>query len=149
MTLLRLVSTVVFLLGAGSWTSAQTLTAPPLPAAIEVVTESSQPVDEQRSRPRVLVPLYVMQFTLNGLDVHSTVRALDAGHSEANPLFKDGSAKKMIGAKVASSALSVFLAEKLWKKNRVAAVVLVASVNAGLAAVVANNYRIAGTPRRR
>jgi hypothetical protein len=146
--LLRLASTVVFLLGAGSWASAQTLTAP-LPATLESVAENSQPVAEPRSRPRVLVPLYVLQFTLNGLDVHSTVRALDAGHREANPLFKDGSAKRMIGAKVASSAVSVFVAEKLWKKNRVAAVVMMAGVNAGLAAVVANNYRVGGIPGRR
>jgi hypothetical protein len=37
----------------------------------------------------------------------------------------------------------VWLAEKLWRKNRAAAMVLMAAVNVGLAAVVANNYRIA------
>jgi hypothetical protein len=35
------------------------------------------------------------------------------------------------------------------KKNRVATVLMVASVNAGLTAVVAYNYRLAGTPGRR
>jgi hypothetical protein len=49
----------------------------------------------------------------------------------------------MLGAKVASSAVTIFLAEKLWKKNRVAAVVMMAGVNVGLSAVVANNYRMA------
>ncbi len=90
-----------------------------------------------------------MQFTLHGLDVHSTVRALEMGHREANPFFKDASTTTMIGAKVASSAVSVLMAEKLWKKNRIAAVLMMASVNAGLSAVVANNYRLAGTPGRR
>jgi hypothetical protein len=90
-----------------------------------------------------------MQFTLNGLDVHSTLRALDAGYREANPLFDDGDAKKMIGAKIASSAISVYVAEKLWKKNRVAAVLMMVGVNAGLAAVVATNYRLAEVHTRR
>lgn len=90
-----------------------------------------------------------MQFTLHGLDIHSTVRALDSGHREANPLFKDGSAGTMSGATMASSAVSIVVAEKLWKKNRIAAVLMLASINAGLSAVVANNYRLAATPGRR
>ena len=148
MKIRRIVATVVFLLGSGSWASGQTLTVP-LPIAGEVEAETAPAADAQHARPRLLVPLYVMQFTLNGLDVHSTLRALDAGHREGNPLFESGSAKKMVGAKLASSAVSVLLAEKLWKKNRVAAVLMMAGVNAGLTAVVANNYRLAGTPARR
>lgn len=144
----RIAATVVFLLGTGAWASAQTVAAAPS-STIETEVEDAQPVNEPRDRPRLLVPLYVMQFTLHGLDIHSTMRALDAGHQETNPLFKDGSAKKMLGAKIASSALSVLVAEKLWKKNRIAAVLMMASVNAALTAVVANNYRVAGTPGRR
>ena len=147
MKTLRIVAIIVFLFGTGSWASAQ---APASSLAAATTEAQAVPVVERElDRPRALMPLYAMQFTLNGLDVHSTVRALEAGHREGNPLFKDGSAKKMIGAKVASSALSVYLAEKLWKKNRVAAVVMVASVNAGLMAVVANNYRLASSPARR
>lgn len=143
----RIVGVVVlFLLGSGSWASAQIFA--PAPAQLAVDPKSAE-VDQQRSRPRLLVPLYVMQITLNGLDVHSTARALDAGHREGNPLFKDGDAKKMIGAKVASSALSVLLAEKLWKRHRVAAVLMMVGVNGGMAAVVANNYRLAGRPGHR
>ena len=141
----RIVATIVFLLGTGSLASAQALASSP----VAVTTEAQAQQDVERDRPRALMPLYGMQITLNALDVHSTMRALDAGHREGNPLMKDGSARTMIGAKVASSALSIYLAEKLWKKNRVAAVVMVAGVNAGLMAVVANNYRLANTPARR
>ena len=100
-------------------------------------------------RPAALLPLYISQATLHGLDVHSTLRALEGGHREVNPLFKDSSAGTLIGAKVASTALSVWLAERLWKKHRVASVVVMAGVNAGLAAVVANNYRVAQATARR
>jgi len=144
----RFAGIVVFLLGTGSWASAQSL-APPPTNTIESHVGDGQAVDPQRDRPRLLIPLYLMQFTLHGLDVHSTMRALDAGHREGNPLFADGSPKKMIGAKIASSAASVLIAEKLWKKNPLAAVLTMASVNAGLSAIVAHNYRIAATPARR
>ena len=143
---LRIVAAIVFLLGNGSWASAQALDAAPV--AVTTEAQAAPVVESNLERPRALMPLYAMQIALNGLDVHSTMRALDAGHREVNPLFKDGSAAKLIGAKVASSALSFYLAEKLWKKNRVAAVVMMASVNAGMMAVVANNYRVANTPRR-
>lgn len=146
MNALRIVATLVFLFGTGSWASAQEFDASP--AVVTTDIQAEQRVELKLERPRALMPLYAMQLTLNGLDVHSTMRALEAGHREGNPLFKAGSAKKMIGAKVASSALSVYLAEKLWKKNRIAAVVMMASVNAGMMAVVANNYRLANTPPR-
>ena len=145
---LRIVATLVFLFGTGSLASAQALASSPV-AVTTTDVQAAPAVERELERPRALMPLYAMQITLNGLDVHSTMRALDAGHREGNPLFKDGSATKMIGAKVASSALSVYLTEKLWKKNRVAAVVMMATVNAGMMAVVANNYRIANTPARR
>lgn len=143
----RIAVALLVLLGTGSFASAQELSPS---SAVVATDEQSQPaVEVLQERPRILIPLYAMQITLNGLDVHSTLRALEAGHREANPLFEDGSARKMIGAKIASSTISVFLAEKLWKKNRVAAVVLVAGVNAALAAVVTNNYRLAASSPRR
>ena len=107
---------------------------------------AQEPSDSRRPAP--LVPLYVSQIALHGLDVHSTLQALDRGHQEGNPLFRNATAGQMIGAKAASSAVSIWLAEKLWKKNRVAAVVVMTGVNVGLAAVVANNYRVASTSVR-
>lgn len=145
MKAIRIVAVIVFLLSPASWASAQTLADVP---AVATTDTQNAPTVDAKGRPRMLMPLYAMQFTLNGLDVHSTMQALKAGHREANPLFADGSARKMIGAKLASSALSVFAAEKLWKKNRVAAVLMMASVNAGLTVVVANNYRVARTTAR-
>lgn len=102
----------------------------------------------ERGRPALLVPMYGALVTLHGLDVHSTVRALRAGHREANPLFENGKPGPIIGAKIASAAATVWLTERLWKKNRVAAVLVMAGVNASMAAVVANNYRIGSQPAR-
>jgi hypothetical protein len=111
------------------------------PAAAQRYINPNKVAEPQR--PAALVPLYLSQLTLHGLDVHSTKEALERGHREANPYFKDATNNEMIAAKAAVSVGTMWLSEKLWKKNRVAAVAVMATVNVALGAVVANNYRIA------
>jgi len=94
-------------------------------------------------RPALLIPLYVSQVALQGADLHSTFRALDRGHVEANPMFRDGDRSKMIGAKIAVATVPVLIAERLWKKNRAAAIAVMVTTNAALSLAVANNYRLA------
>ena len=93
-------------------------------------------------RPALLIPLYATNVALQGLDLWTTKRALDAGNREGNPLFKDASIGTMTGAKIAASAATILIAEKLWKRNRFAAVGLMLATNVGLSAVAANNYRV-------
>jgi hypothetical protein len=101
--------------------------------------------DQMPSRPAALLPLYGSLITLQGLDIHSTRRALDAGAgSESNPamrpVVKNGAA--FLAVKAGATASVIWVSEKVWKKNRKAAVILTAVVNAAMAAVVANNYRV-------
>ena len=103
--------------------------------------------DVEPKRPALLIPLYAANATLHGLDLWTTRRALDAGHREGNPLFEDASFKTMTGAKIAASAATMFAVEKLWRKNRVAAVSLMLVTNVGLTAVAAHNYRLAQRTR--
>lgn len=110
-----------------------------LPAEQQLDVTTAAATADGPKRPGILIPLYAMHFSLHGLDVHSTLQAIKRGHREANPLLKNATSGQLIGAKLASSAATVWLAEKLWKKNRPAAVVLVAALNVALAAVVANN----------
>ena len=107
------------------------------PAAYRVVVTASEP-----ARPRLLIPLYSAQAMLQGLDVHTTMRALDNGNREANPFLKNTGAATMIGAKVATTALGVLIAEKLWKKNPKLAVVMMVAVNGIMSGVVINNARV-------
>jgi hypothetical protein len=46
-----------------------------------------------------------------------------------------------VGAKLAGTAGTLFLTERLWKKHRAAAVALMVAVNAAYAMIVVNNYR--------
>lgn len=95
------------------------------------------------STTRVLVPMYVSFATLQGLDIHSTLRALDHGATEANPTL-GGVAQQpvaLIGVKAMSAASTIWLAHKVSKRSRTGALVLMAAVNSAYAMVVAHNYR--------
>jgi hypothetical protein len=93
-------------------------------------------------RPAALPLLYASFVVLQGLDAHSTLTAVRAGGTEANPAVKGLVAEPatFVGAKLAATAATLYLTERLWKKHRVAAVVLLVAVNAAYGVIVANNY---------
>lgn len=79
------------------------------------------------------------------LDIHSTRRALSTGGArEANPLMRPivNDSAAFLATKAAATAGVIWASEKLWKKNRRAAVILISLVNTAMAVVVANNYRV-------
>jgi len=112
-----------------------------LPGVAEVGPPAWLPASPRRPSP--LVPLYLSFAALQVADVASTVRALDSGGQEANPLvssFADSSAKMLV-VKAGATAGTIYLTERLWKKNRPAAIVLMAALNGAYGAIVAHNYR--------
>ena len=129
---------IAVLLGTSAGAAAQDVAAPPvIDPPIVHATEVQGP-----KRPALLIPMYLANATLHGLDVYSTSEALKAGYREANPLLQNANTPTMIGVKAAATVTGVFIAEKLWRRNRTAAVAVMVGLNVGLAAVVANNYRI-------
>ena len=109
------------------------------PAGISVAHRG--PASEPR--PGALVPLYASFATLQALDAHSTSRALDQGAVEANPMMKGlaGNPTALLAVKAAGTAGVIFASEKMWKKNRAAAVFFMVAANSAMAWVVQNNYR--------
>ena len=112
-----------------------------VPAA--TFSEASLAAAQTTVRPRSLVPLYVSFASLQAMDVHSTMRALDRGAVEANPLMKGlaGNPIAFTAAKVAGSAGVIYAAEKMRKKHPKTAVVFMIAANAAMALVVSHNYR--------
>jgi hypothetical protein len=103
-----------------------------------------QPPDPDRPGP--LGSLYAGFVTLQALDAHSTLTAVRGGRTEANPIIQPFAHRPgmLIAAKAATAIGTIALSERLWRKHRVAAVVLMVAANAGYVAVVAHNYRQAG-----
>ena len=88
--------------------------------------------------------LYASFAALQAMDAHSTLKVLRSGGHEANP-FMSGVASQpaaFIAMKAGTAAATIFLAEKLSKKNPVASILLMTAVNTAYATVVAHNYRI-------
>jgi uncharacterized protein DUF5658 len=102
------------------------------------------PTPSQSSRPKSLLPLYVSFAALQALDAHSTLQAIDNGHGERNPVVGTFTSTPgaMVGLKLASTAGTIYLTERLWRKHRGAAIALMIAVNGAYAAVVAHNYRV-------
>jgi len=94
-------------------------------------------------RPGGLVPMYVGFAALQALDAHSTLAGVKHGHPEANPFMAPVAHRPalLIGTKAAVAVGTIALSERLWRRHRTAAVVLMLAVNAAHAAVVAHNYR--------
>lgn len=94
-------------------------------------------------RPVALPVLYVTLGVLQGLDVYTTSKNLQAGAVELNPILQPVAGNWAATAllKAASTATTIYVAEKLWKKNRTAAVVAMVTSNVLMSSVVARNVR--------
>lgn len=94
-------------------------------------------------RPAILPALYVTLGAMQAWDVYSTRAALSAGAREANPTATpfSGSAGSLLGLKAATTASTIFFAERMWKKNKVGAIVMLVAINGATAAVSMHNMR--------
>jgi len=95
-------------------------------------------------RPKVLPVLYASLAALQVMDALSTFRGLELGAVEANPVMAGiaDNRKAMFAVKAGVTAASILVAERLWKKNRVAAVVSMVGLNALIGTVVAHNHSV-------
>ena len=89
------------------------------------------------------MPLYASFVALQAIDAHSTWRALEHGAVEANPIMKSVAESKapFLAAKAIGTAATIAISERLRKKNRVAAVMVMVSANVGMTWVAQHNYR--------
>jgi hypothetical protein len=95
-------------------------------------------------RPAALPALYASTALLQALDAHSTMKAINAGAHEANPMMKGVAGNKgaLLAVKAGVTGATIFMAERMWKRNPVGAVAMMAIVNGVNAFVVAHNYRV-------
>ena len=99
--------------------------------------------DKETTRPAALPVLYATLGALQTWDIYSTSAAVRAGAKETNPAAAPfaGNTATMIGLKTATTASTIFFAERLWKTNKVGAVVMMAAINGASAMVSMRNMR--------
>jgi hypothetical protein len=110
----------------------------------------AQELRTPHERPPALVPLYVSFATLQALDAHSTMTALEHGARETNPLVRGAMSMPagMVALKAGTAVGVIYLTEKLWKRNRVAAVLTMVALNSAYATIAAHNYQAVQRQRR-
>jgi hypothetical protein len=99
--------------------------------------------EKETTRPAALPALYVALGATQTWDIYSTSAALRAGAKESNPGAAPfaRNAGSMIGLKAATTASTIFFAERLWRTNRAGAVVMMMAIDAASAAVSIHNMR--------
>jgi hypothetical protein len=123
-----------------------------LPAAVsaqdlraqEVRVPELTTVSQKQPRPASLLPLYLSYGVLQALDIHSTLDVLDSGGREGNALMTNvvRSPAAFVAVKAGAGAGIVLLTEKLWKRNRTAAVLTMIGLNGAYATIVSHNYSL-------
>ena len=99
-----------------------------------------------RSSP-TLTALQVSFAALQLMDVVSTLRGINAGFTESNPLVRGLAAHPaaMVAVKAGETAATIFLSRRMARKNRVATIVTMAALNSVYSVVVARNLRAVST----
>jgi len=103
------------------------------------------PADRSSRRGLLITSLYVSFIALQALDAHSTIRALDRGARESNPMiapFAENTAA-LIALKAGTAAGVIYMTDRVRRHNRVASIVIMAAANSVYATIVARNYRVA------
>jgi hypothetical protein len=97
-----------------------------------------------QTRPASLIPLYVSFAAVQGLDFHSTYHGIERGGREANPLLGGvvGSPAAFAAVKAGATVGTIYLAEKLWKRNRKAAIITMIGANIAYGAIASHNYSV-------
>jgi len=139
---------VLFLFAARP--SAEIMVDEPPPTILSSPPATATDAAKTPDRPAPLLGLYVSLATLQALDFASTRTALNAGGVEGNPLVAPLLASPIgfLALKAGITGATIYVSERLWKKNRRAAVLTMIGLNAGYAAVVGHNYRVAASQRR-
>jgi hypothetical protein len=115
-----------------------------------------QAADEGPPRPTAILnsPQTFRALTLTyeamaGLDWYTTSRVIGNGSHEANPLLGPivDHPALFIATKAATTAVTIYVAKQLWKRNHVVAVTVLIAANIFTATVVAHNASLGGAQR--
>lgn len=121
--------------------AADTSTVRATPVAIDARDFEKRLFGEKRSP--VLLSLYGSLAALNAADVVTTRKVMARGGRELNPFMQEaaGNTMMMSGVKLATTAATVIMIDRISKKNRRAGVISAVVANGLMAAVVAHNVR--------
>ena len=123
----------------------------PVNDGIRVEWSAEDPVQATLKRPALLSALYVTYAGIQAFDVYTTSESLRWGGREVNPVVAPLS-RDMVALsalKAATTIGTIYCVDRLWRRHRVAAVILMAGLNGAVGAVAAHNASVARHARSR
>jgi hypothetical protein len=110
---------------------------------------NTQPYYRVPSRPSWVLPMHVVTAVMQGLDAHSTFKALNAGGVESNAMMSGVAHKPgaFTAVKLGVTAGLIFATEHMAKKHPKRAFITAIAINSAYAMIAAHNYRVAGGAR--
>jgi len=152
MTRVFLITVVVWLCARAAAAQDPASSVPDAPAPVAAAATAGDVVAAppvialpERKRPAALVPLYVSYSALQVVDIATTRTAVNRGTGrEGNPVMGPavGNPIAFVALKAGTTAGTIWLTERLWKRHRVAAVATMIGMNAALAVVVNHNAAV-------
>jgi hypothetical protein len=124
------------------------LTSGPLARATTFLGSHGRQLHDFANDHPGLAALSMVYVTANVLDWDSTMRAVGRGGTEQNPVMGAvaGNSAAYLALKSALTATTLYAVNRVWQKNRPAAVVMLAGVTVAQGFIVAHNYSL--TTRR-
>lgn len=135
---------------AGAFAAADLATSDLAPAiAASTPTEEARPLPSVFEAPRTsqrtsLTALSVMSAALQGLDAYTTLSAVGRGAREANPVVRGavGNPAVFMALKSSMTAATIYAAQRMWPRNKGAAIAMLAITNGVMGGVVAHNMSV-------
>lgn len=121
----------------------------PTDEGIRVEWPAAEAAHRTPKRPPLLSALYVSYAGAQVLDLYTTSASLRQGGREVNPVVAPLSADLVAVSvlKAATTAGTIYFVDRLWRRHRVAAVILMAGLNGAVGGVAAHNARVARRAR--
>ena len=112
------------------------------PAALNTKAEATS-----RRPSIVMTSLYATTALMQGLDAHSTMKAINRGAVEKNPLmsYLTSHPAAFVALKAGAAAGLIFAGKRLAKRSKTQAIIALAAVNSAYFAIALHNYRVANS----
>ena len=119
-------------------------------ARVRFDVKPSNAAPETSSRPSVVMTsLYATTALMQGLDAHSTMKAINAGAVEKNPLmsYLTSHPTAFVALKTGAAVSLIYAGRRLAKRNKTHAVIALVAVNSAYLIIATHNYRVANSLR--
>ncbi len=129
---------------SAQWLDAPAFTVPPLAPPLRVPLAVPSPPTVAPA-PRVALHALEASFAaLQVLDAVSTLKAIDRGHTEQNPLMRGlvDRPAAFLAVKAGATVTTLWLVRRVARQNRLAALLTMAAIDSGYAVLVSRNLQV-------